>query len=284
MATTIQANSITAASQLLYTTANSVLTRTYCAWSYSGNKAIYLDIAGTIRLEPNTSGSFDRDLKTITVRAIAGLPTSGTLTIDAVNNTNGLAPVPVLPAVIASYDLLPAIALDGQEALVPRLVGGGFFRVRYMTASSRWGVCPGEVVAAQTDPHSVVTAGSTANVDITWLTVPAGIIGDGEEWEFSFPTETGANTGSDTTIIIHASSGVLSASTAANSTSGNIARFYRSLTVLARTFQITNASVVTGIQRNTIDSSVSQPLKIRITPATIGNSTFVRHAQLRRVA
>jgi hypothetical protein len=171
----------------------------------------------------------------------------------------------------------------GDECLIPKLVGVGTIRLRY-ESTGRLAVDAGQCVASQNDPHSVISAASTTAVDLTWLTIPAGLIGDGEEWEHSFPSETGTNTGSDAITIIHGNSGVLYAATVSASTSGNITRSNRSSGIIARIFQSVNTSVVTGVQRSSIDSSVDQTLKLRITPATIGNTTYIRRAQLRRLS
>lgn len=194
------------------------------------------------------------------------------------------AQVRTLP-IVATYGALPSVGVvDGQEALVNRLVGSGYFRVRYNTATTRWAVVMGEVIAVQNDPYSYTNPGSTANIDNTWCTLPAGIHGDGEEWEIEYPFETGTNTGSDVILPIIGGSGTQPSTVGSAAYAANVMRLTRYGTSIKRTFSITGTSIAGSISTYAIDMSSARALVIRMTPANGVNTGFNRRLVYRRIS
>jgi hypothetical protein len=194
------------------------------------------------------------------------------------------AQVRTLP-IYATYAALPSTGVvDGQEALVNRLVGAGYFRVRYDLANARWNVAMGEVIASANDPHSVVTAGAVTPVDVTWFTLPADMIGDGQEWEFAFPYEAAnGNTGNDSTVIFLTAATLASQTAAGNTIVPNIQRYSRNGTNLRPILRL-GATVNTSIANFSNNVGIEKDVIIRITPATIGNSSYVRRGCIRRIS
>lgn len=86
----------------------------------------------------------------------------------------------------ADYATLSAQAPTvGKIAQIPRLCGNGYFALR--GNGTRWEVCPGESIIRDAGVDSAgydLTATGTAYVPLVSYTVPAELIGDGEEWEF----------------------------------------------------------------------------------------------------
>lgn len=94
--------------------------------------------------------------------------------------------------VFASYDALPAPTL-GLIAQIPRLCGNGYFALR--ANGTRWEVCPGESIIRDAGPASAgynLTATALAYTALTSYTIPAGLIGDGEEWMATICMKSGA--------------------------------------------------------------------------------------------
>jgi hypothetical protein len=293
--------SITATYAEIYATAGKALIETYFEYTNTCDKPLSLDLVieesvqgiinlrETVVIAPRTKGLFSRKLKYIQVRATDGLPTVGVLAFSGADNSStSFAKIatqrPIfgtdLQVPYPTYGSLPSIADDGAEELVNKLIGTGFFRVRYMAATSRWGVCAGECIAFSVDPHSVVTAGATTPVDLAWFTIPAGMIGDGEEWELSTPSEAAANTGNDSVIQIIATVIFQTGPNNPSQYSSMILRVNRTASILARAFSIFGSS----IQRSTLNFANAIPIVLRITPATIGNTTYIRRAQIRRLS
>lgn len=85
--------------------------------------------------------------------------------------------------VFENYAALPTPTL-GLIAQIPRLCGNGYFALR--ANGTRWEVCPGESIIRDAGPAGAgydLTATGTVYVALASYTIPAGLIGDGEEWE-----------------------------------------------------------------------------------------------------
>lgn len=186
----------------------------------------------------------------------------------------------------ASWGALPSVATlaDGACATAPQLVGNG--RIRLIVEGSRWAVAVGEVVARLADPFSVVSAADTTPIVFSLCTLPAGMIGNSEEWTFAMPANTATNTGSDGFLPLLAGSPVSTGYTIGPQ-GNNPAQFslrcpaVGSTVVLARTF---SASASTARAAVTVD--IAAPIKIsaQYTPATAGNGIFGLYFLARRDA
>ena len=94
--------------------------------------------------------------------------------------------------VFANYDALPAPKL-GLIAQIPRLCGNGYFALR--ANGTRWEVCLGESIIRDAGPASAgysLTAAALAYTALASYTIPAGLIGDGEEWMATICMKSGA--------------------------------------------------------------------------------------------
>jgi len=173
----------------------------------------------------------------------------------------------------------------GDECLIPKLVGVGTIRLRY-ESTGRLAVDCGQCIASQNEPHSVVNATGTTLVEITWITIPAGMIGDGEQWGLNAPVDTGANTGSDLITVYLSNYMFCSVGVPANSMYPNIAHAARYASLLCKTFLMHSTTSDTAIVRTSIDLSLAQVLKLGIRPATanVGNSTYFRYTQFGRIS
>ena len=87
----------------------------------------------------------------------------------------------------SSYASLPALGAGGAApgciAIIPKLLGAGYCELR--AVGSRWSVVPGQSIVSDPGASSAgydLTAVSTAYVSLASTTIPAGMIGDGEEW------------------------------------------------------------------------------------------------------
>lgn len=171
----------------------------------------------------------------------------------------------------------------GDECLIPKLVGVGTIRLRY-ESTGRLAVDAGQCVAAQNDPHSVVTASGTSAVDFTWLTIPAGMFGDGEEWEVTGCFETLANTGNDSSAILIGGQSLLSGSTSPLKADPTIARLVRYSGQVLRTLSQYGTTLGNSVIRASIDFNAAQTIILRDTPAMTGNSSYFRRVQIRRLS
>ena len=186
----------------------------------------------------------------------------------------------------ASWGALPSVATltDGACATIPQLVGNG--RIRLIVEGARWAVAVGEVVARMADPFSVVSAADTAPVVFPLCTLPAGMIGNSEEWTFAIPVNTAANTSSDSLLPLLAGNPVSPGYTIP-SQSNNPAQFslrcpaVGSTVALARTFSVSILSARTSV---TVDIAAPIAFSARYTPASVGNGISALYFLVRRDA
>lgn len=179
----------------------------------------------------------------------------------------------------AACQSYPGVA--GDIGYIPRLVGGGFFQVQY--TGTLWEVCPGESVVMLLNPIPPVPAPSTALQTFSLYTIPAGMVGNGEEWEFSFQVGAQANAGSDY-VAISLNSDELSS----NVISPGATNPFTLRTVRNGTITQANVSFQDGWfgfpSDRSIDFGLNQIVSVGIVPAAIGNITKMKNAFLRRLA
>lgn len=133
------------------------------------------------------------------------------------------------------------------------------------------------------DPLAVVNAASTSPVDFVVTTIPGGTFGDGDILEVILPSETGAsNVGNDAFALVIGSIVIDSAAAAG----ALLTQVQLGVTKNGTTTRKIIAAATTGFRTNlfstaAIDWSIDQIIKVRITPATTGNSSYVRHITAR---
>lgn len=186
----------------------------------------------------------------------------------------------------ASWGALPSVATvaGGACATIPQIVGNG--RIRLIVEGSRWAVAVGEVVARQADPFSVVSAADTTPIVFSLCTLPAGMIGNSEEWTFAIPADTPPNTGNDILLPLLAGIPVTPGYTILPQSNNPVQFSLRcpevgSTVALARTF-----SVSTSTSRSYAAVNIAAPITIsaRYTPAAAGNGISGLYFLVRRDA
>lgn len=179
---------------------------------------------------------------------------------------------------------LPSAANNGDLAYIPQLVGNELVRMRYVATSARWAVEVGQVIASAVDPFSVVGAGAAASYDQSFCTIPAGMWGENEEWEFAQPTESvSGNIGTVTSRIFvgaFESTWSLSASRRDSAT----VRFLRRNNNPRRSWLTVGQVVDYGLGYITPDMSQPLEYKHRLAIANAGDSAYIIHAHIRRTA
>ena len=188
--------------------------------------------------------------------------------------------------VFANYAALPAPTL-GLIAQIPRLCGNGYFALR--ANGTRWEVCPGESIIRDAGPASAgydLTATGTAYVPLASYTIPAGLIGDGEEWEADcFALFTTFVSGNNTPSVRLAANVITSQNVAssANRTVRNRGAFPR----LGTTLQIRNNSATDIYSGGTTDIAVNldaeQTIDAGISMGAVGNVGRLRQWTFRRI-
>lgn len=186
----------------------------------------------------------------------------------------------------ANYAALPAPTL-GLIAQIPRLCGNGYFALR--ANGTRWEVCPGESIIRDAGPASAgydLTATGTAYVALASYTIPAGLIGDGEEWEADcFALFTTFVSGGNTPSVRLAANVITSQNVAssANRTVRNRGAFPR----LGTTLQIRNNAATDIYSGGTTDVSVDlgldQTIDAGISMGAVGNVGRLRQWVFRRI-
>lgn len=155
-------------------------------------------------------------------------------------------------------------------------------QISWRGAGVGWRLADGLLYCA-VDPFSVVSAASTSPVDFVVTTIPGGTFGDGDILEVILPSETGAsNVGNDTFALVIGSV-VVDGATAAGAL---LAQVKFGVTKNGTTTRKIIAAATAGFRTNlfsttAIDWSIDQIIKVRITPATTGNSSYVRHIMAR---
>lgn len=182
----------------------------------------------------------------------------------------------------SSYSALPAGMPDGTTATIPRLVGGG--GIRMIVEGGRWAVEVGQVIASALDPFSVAGAGAATNYDQTFCTIPVGMWGEGEEWEFAQPTESASTNIGTVASRIFIGSYETTWQIAAARRDAAVIRFVRRNSNPRRTWLTIGTSVDNSLGYITPD--MSQPLmyRHRLTFASAGDSGYIIHSHIKRHA
>ena len=190
----------------------------------------------------------------------------------------------------ASVGTMPKATADALYAsgALANLATGATYRdtsgtsYSYQGAEVGWGHADGMIYCA-VDPFSVVSAASTAAVDFAIATIKGGSIADGDILEVFFPSETAAgNVGNDQFAFFIGTAVVDNTSSASSS----LTQVRCGVTKNGTTTRKIIATAFSALRTNTfsttaIDWSVDQVIKVRITPATIGNSSYVRHISVK---
>ena len=183
----------------------------------------------------------------------------------------------------SSYPSLPATANDGDRADIPQLVGNDRIRLHYVAAQSRWAVDVGRTIATALDPCSVVS-GAAGNYDQAFCFIPVGMWGEGEEWEFAQPTESGSsNTGSIISRIFLGAYESNWGMVASRRDAANI-RFVRRSNNPRRTYLTIGGAVDNGLGYTYPDMSVPLEYRHRLTINNAGDSAYIVHSHIKRHA
>lgn len=192
--------------------------------------------------------------------------------------------------VYRSYDELPT-PLVGKIAQIPRLCGNGYFALR--GNGTRWEVCPGESIVRDAGVDSAgydLTATGTAYVPLASYTIPAGLIGNGEEWEYDYHCKAGAvhNSGNDIPDIKIATSSIKGSTpilSSVNSVCRGRGAFVRIGSVLTcRSSAVTGELYSSNVNSDvSLDLSVTRTIEIGIAPGAVGNIATVRQWTFRRI-
>ena len=188
----------------------------------------------------------------------------------------------------ADYATLSAQAPTvGKIAQIPRLCGNGYFALR--GNGTRWEVCPGESIVRDAGVASAgydLTATGTAYVPLASYTIPAGLIGDGEEWEADcFAIFTTFVSGSSTLAVRLAANVITSQSLA--SAANRAVRSRGAFPRLGTTLQIRNNAATDiysgGITDVSVDLGLNQTIDAGISMGAVGNVGRLRQWTFRRI-
>lgn len=190
-----------------------------------------------------------------------------------------------------TWDLAVAAAGStlGWEGYVKRLCGNGYFRV--MHNGVRLGVGCGESIIRDAGINSagypMAAAAAGAYVALASYTIPAGLIGDGEEWEVDFFGNAPGTHGGTTSVARARISGatmlaVIGVAGAGRGcrNRGGFARLGNIATVAPATYDIYSNSA--GIDA-TVDFSAAVPIDAGWVPGSIGDNLRLRHWTFRRI-
>lgn len=179
----------------------------------------------------------------------------------------------------------------GWVGLVRRLCGNGYFHA--MHNGSRLGVQCGESIIRDAGPASAgydLTAAGTAYVALASYTIPAGLIGDGEEWEGDFLAKSNATWVSGNAIpkirlsgnIIGASQPALSAANSVSRARGAIVRLGG---IVASRVGTANTDLFTNVINGdfSLDLSTNQTIDAGFDQGAIGNTMRLRQWVFRRI-
>lgn len=189
-----------------------------------------------------------------------------------------------------TWDLAVAAAGStlGWTGYVKRLCGNGYFHV--MHNGTRLAVSPGESIICDAGPASAgydLTATGTAYVALASYTIPAGLIGDGEEWEGDLIARNNGTliAGADYPMLRIAGSGFLTNNTitAANRVCRNRGAFVRLGGTIA--LRVGSTDIYTNQTSNdtSIDLSFPQSIDAGFNPGSAGNVSRIRQWTFRRI-
>ena len=188
----------------------------------------------------------------------------------------------------ADYTTLSAQAPTvGKIAQIPRLCGNGYFALR--GNGTRWEVCPGESIVRDAGAGSAgydLTATGTEYVPLASYTIPAGLIGDGEEWEADFlgsaGTHGGATSGARARIdgaVLFSQLGVAGSGRGCRNR-GAFVRLGNIATVAPATFDIYGNAA--GID-STVNFEANVTIDAGWVPVAVGSELRLRQWTFRRI-
>lgn len=205
--------------------------------------------------------------------------------IDAAGGASILPCFDTIAARDAAYPTPPL----GQKVCVKRLCGNGYFEMSY--EGSRWTVRPGESIIHDAGVASAgydLIATGTSYVALASYTIPAGLIGDGEEWEGDqYARNNGVwSVAADSPLIriggvSFASNGNLGAANRVCRNRGAFARLGAALSVRISTADTYTNQTPTDAS---VDLSVAQTIDVGVTPGAVGNTSRIRMWAFRRIA
>lgn len=192
--------------------------------------------------------------------------------------------------VYRSYGELPT-PLVGKIAQIPRLCGNGYFALR--SNGTRWEVCPGESIVRDAGVNSAgydLTATGTAYVPLVSYTIPAGLIGDGEEWEFDIHVMSlDVHTSGSNYVDSYVGGTKLLGTAPLLSTVNQVARKRGAFVRLGGVFAMRAGTTTTdlyGAATNNdaaVNMSIPQALTAGFGPGAASNKMRLRHFCFRRI-
>lgn len=179
----------------------------------------------------------------------------------------------------------------GWVGLVRRLCGNGYFHA--MHNGSRLGVQCGESIIRDAGPASAgydLTATGTAYVALASYTIPAGLIGDGEEWEVSHTSKNnGVFSGGGDFPSVRIGLQTLRGSLSSMSGANQVCRGRASIVRLGSIFACGTGNATSDLYNQaanmdrSVDLASSQIIDAGFTPGTIGNTMRLRQWVFRRI-
>lgn len=180
----------------------------------------------------------------------------------------------------------------GWVGLVRRLCGNGYFHA--MHNGSRLGVQCGESIIRDAGPASAgydLTATGTAYVALASYTIPAGLIGDGEEWEGSYVAKNnGTFSGGGDFPSIRIGTLSLRGSLPSIAGANQVCRGRAGIVRIGSIFACAAGSATSDLYNQaansdrSVDLASTQTIDAGFTPGVIGNTMRLRHWAFRRIA
>ena len=184
---------------------------------------------------------------------------------------------------IAARNAAYPVPMLGQKIGMRRLCGNGYFEQMYNGV--RWEVCAGASIirdAGSGDLGYELIATGTAYVVLVSYTIPAGLIGSGEEWEVSVVGINGACTGNNIYDARLGENQILSTGMTNNQFGIFCSRQFRRNTTIDRT--TSGVTYAGGSLQFILDLSQSQIFNAGVVPSTVGNVSRILSLTYRRVA
>lgn len=216
----------------------------------------------------------------------------GTVAPGAISAVGGGGSSGNIPAV-AAWSALPGSPTLGDLRFVPRLCGNGYFMV--MWNGSRWSVVVGQSVIRDPGPSSAgydLTASGTSYVVLSSYTIPAGMVGDGEDWRVvAMSRNNGVYTAGNDGLQVRLSTNNLLGTTSASVGTAGASKVARGIGAFTRLSGVVVKRTLTGdVYTNqsaddvSVDLSVAQTIDAGISPGAIGNTMRLRFWSLVRAA
>lgn len=192
----------------------------------------------------------------------------------------------------ADYATLSAqVPTVGKIAQIPRLCGNGYFALR--GNGTRWDVCPGESIVRDAGVYSAgydLTATGTAYVPLASYTIPAGLIGDGEEWEVdTHAMSLDVHASGNNMLAAYIGGQLLRGSTPSLTAINQVCRmrgaFCRLSSLLTIRTGASTADLYSGINNTdvTVGMESAQTFTAGFVPGAATNKMRLRHVCLRRI-